>query len=399
MTSNRYPAPSLLAPLAATFAMQTLVSAVMFGVAVVAPVAAPDLGLDPALIGAFMAVAYSFGTLAGLMTGALARRTGETWVCQLLLLSTAAGGALLALGTPLAAVAAAVLLGLGYGPVNPVTTDILSRVSPPARRPLVLSIKQTGMPAGAAISGVLLPALSERYNWETALLVLAGACALLAVGMGVLRVAMDAPKQAGRSSPAAAITAPLELIRKTATLSRLAVCGLIFAGTQVAIATYFVVYLTEQLAISLTHAGLAFTVLQLSAVAGRLLWGAVASSRVGGATVLPALGMATAVVTLLLAQLTPASPHWALLLLAAALGASSHGWNGVYFAEVARVAPAGRVSDAAGGVQFASLAGVAVTPPAFAAVALVAGYPFAFASLALCAGLVSVFLWRARTST
>jgi hypothetical protein len=47
--------------LGATFAVQTVAAMVMFGVAVVAPVAAPDIGVDATLIGTFTGIAYASG--------------------------------------------------------------------------------------------------------------------------------------------------------------------------------------------------------------------------------------------------------------------------------------------------------------------------------------------------
>ncbi|MFY0611517.1 MAG: hypothetical protein JXQ99_08350 [Hyphomicrobiaceae bacterium] len=109
-------------PLAGTFAVQTMVSMAMFGVAVIAPVAAPAIGVKAELIGTFSAIAYGVGMLAGLMTGALADRFGAIRICQLTMVLTFFGVIALTVSTPLAAIASAVLLGMSYGPVNPAST-------------------------------------------------------------------------------------------------------------------------------------------------------------------------------------------------------------------------------------------------------------------------------------
>ncbi len=156
--TERFPRDALV-PLAGTFAIQIVVSGAMFGVAVITPVAAPDVGVTPTLIGAYMAVAYGIGMVAGLVTGPLSRRFGLIPMCQATMVLVLLGTLVLAIGSPSAVMLSAVVLGASYGPVNPLTTDILASVASDRWRPLIISIKQTGMPAGAAVAGLSLPYL------------------------------------------------------------------------------------------------------------------------------------------------------------------------------------------------------------------------------------------------
>jgi hypothetical protein len=78
-------------------------------------------------------------------------------------------------------------------------------------------------------------------------------------------------------------------------------------------------------------------------------------------------------------------------------GASAIGWNGVYLAGAARLAPGGQVIAATGGCLFFTFLGVVVGPPVFAAVAaftdsyslgylLFAGFTFVCALVAIFSG-------------
>ena len=61
------------------------------------------------------------------------------------------------------------------------------------------------------------------------------------------------------------------------------------------------------------------------------------------------------------------SPDWpraAMIVLCAAFGGTAIGWNGVYLAEVAREAPAGKTVEATGGALFFTFFGVLITPAA-----------------------------------
>ncbi len=78
--------------------------------------------------------------------------------------------------------------------------------------------------------------------------------------------------------------------------------------------------------------------------------------------------------------MTPAWPWVAVTLVCAAFGATAIGWNGVFLAEVAREAPAGKAGEATGGTLFFTYFGVLVGPPLFAAmVESGASYPTAYA--------------------
>src|SRR5438477_401821 len=83
------------------------------------------------------------------------------------------GGSARRAGARTAAAALAVTLapltiGFGYGPITPASSHILARTAPPSRMALTFSIKQTGVPAGAALAGAALPILALRYGWHAA---------------------------------------------------------------------------------------------------------------------------------------------------------------------------------------------------------------------------------------
>jgi hypothetical protein len=74
----------------------------------------------------------------------------------------------------------------------------------------------------------------------------------------------------------------------------------------------------------------------------------------------------------------PGWPLWLLFVFATAFGTTAVGWNGVFLAEVARLAPAGQTGQATGGCMFFTFLGVVVSPPLFSLV-LSAGGTYAVA--------------------
>lgn len=379
-------------PLAGTFAVQTMVSMAMFGIAVIAPVAAPAIGVRAELIGTFSAIAYGIGMPAGLLTGAFADRFGALRICQLTMVFVFLGVAALALSTPLAALLAALLLGLSYGPVNPASTQILARVTTARLRPLIFSIKQTGMPAGAAIAGAILPPLILAFGWEVAILMTGVLALVVALGVQPLRAGIDAERDPGRTIQIGRIADPLKLVWRAPKLRCLMIMGFIYAGVQVAIATFYVIHLTSVVGLSLAAAGLTYTALQSSAIAGRLFWGAVAGQIVPGHWVLVGLGFATPVCAVAAGFFDRPWPLWSILLVSILLGFTSHSFNGVFFAEITRHISPRQTGMAAGGIQFATLAGVSIMPLVFGLIVTLTGnYMAAYAVMSALVLLAAVY--------
>ena len=87
-------------------------------------------------------------------------------------------------------------------------------------------------------------------------------------------------------------------------------------------------------------------------------------------------------------------PVLAVYTVCALLGATAIGWNGVFLAEVARLAPAGRVPEATGAVLTASCTGLVLGPLLIAGVAQLASLAASYAVLAAFTLLATLPLLR-----
>ncbi len=369
----------------------TMTSMSVFTVAVFAPAAAQDIGVEATTIGAFTSIVYLIAMGAGLVTGALTDRYGAIRVSQATMLFTALGMTTFTVATPWAAVVAAVFLGLAYGPTNPVSAQVLMGVSSPRWRPLMFSIKQTGVPLGGLLAGALVPWLVVELGWRGAALAVGAGAMVLLVAMQPLRQSFDFDRRPDAAPFRFAVVPLVRLAFAHRALRRLAVVGFAYAGCQVSVGAFFVVYMTEALGLPLLEAGAVFAVIQGGGIFGRLFWGAVSDRVAPARWVLAGLGLLMAACVIGLTAATADWPFWALAALGAGVGLSNFGWNGVYLAEVARLAPDGRVAEATGSVQFIMYGGVMAVPPLFGAgVVLLGDYtaPFlAVAGLAAAAGL------------
>lgn len=331
-----------LFPLGATLAIQVLVSMSVVTVPAMAPALATEIGLPVGYVGIFIAIVYGSSMVASLAAGPLVQRFGAIRISQFCLLSCALGLALVATGGIAAIAIGAVLLGMGQGPNTPASSHVLARTTPPGMMNMVFSLKQTGVPAGGALAGAVVPALVLMSNWRSAALLVAVTClGVLAIAQ-LLRGRLDADREPRHALTMAGLIAPLHFTLGDPLLRRLAFCSFFFASLQLCLITFLVTHFTLNMGMTLVQAGLMLTAAQVGGVVARIGWGVLADrwGRPMGLLGLVAFGMVFGAVAT--AHLTV---HWPWLVIAAvcaAFGATAIGWNGVYLAEVARLAPPGK---------------------------------------------------------
>jgi len=259
---------------------------------------------------------------------------------------------------------------------------ILVRAAPPALFSLTFSIKQTGVPAGGVLAGAIVPALILAIGWQWGAVAIGLCCFLLAVLIAPVRARYDTGLNRHAPISIAAAFAPVGLVARTPRLRGMAATGLVYGGVQITLVTYLVTFLTDDFALTLVFAGFVMAVSQVASVAGRIVWGALADRVLARRTMLGLLGLGMGASALATLAAAPGWPGWLLFLFASLFGATAVGWNGVFLAEVARIAPQGQVSQATGGCLFFTFLGVVVTPLLFNLVLhLGGGYALAYALL------------------
>lgn len=381
--------------LGATLGIQALVSMALLTLPVMAPVVARALGVSATATGLYVALVYAAAMLASLGAGSAVSRFGALRVSQAGLVSCAAGLVLCALASVWSIALGAVLIGLGYGPVTPASSHLLSRSTPAHRMALVFSIKQTGVPLGGALAGAAVPGLLIVAGWQGALVAVAVACLLCAAISQPLRRELDADRVPGQPLRLGNLAQPIRLVLSHGTLRMLAASSFVFSIAQLSLTTFLVTFLHTNLAYTLVAAGLALTAAQMGGVVGRVFWGWVADRWVGARTMLAALAFMMAACALATAALQPSWPPLLVLAVLVAFGASAIGWNGVYLAEVARQAPPGLAGLATGGTLAITFFGVVLGPPLVGALAAAMGSLRAgFAAVFVCAAVTALVLAR-----
>lgn len=390
------PGPALT--LAATTAIQVMVALAALSVPAIAPAVAAATGQPTSMVGTYIALVYFGSAAAALVSGSLVQRLGALRLSQGSLLLCALGLLLGLQATAPALAVSAVVLGLGYGPVTPASSHLLARSSHPDRIALTFSVKQTGVPAGVALAGILVPALTVWVQWKLALSAVAGLCLVCAAAVQPLRAGLDHDRERSARFKASALLAGVRLVGASRPLRSMAALSFVYSGLQNCTSSFIVAYLVEGLGYGWVAAGVGLTAANLAGVAGRIVWGISSDRWLAPRRTLQALGALMCLGCALAAAFTPRWPALAVYSACALLGSTAIGWNGVFLAEVARRAPPGQAGAATGGSLFVTFIGSMVWPPAFGLLQRASGsYSLCFASAAaLCAAalLLASFAWR-----
>lgn len=378
-----------------TMALQSAISMAALTVPVLAPTAAKSFGVPVGTIGIYVGVIYAGAMVSSLMSGHLVRRYGAIRISQLALVLAAAG-----LGFGLSAsiwmlLLGAALIGLGYGVVTPASSHMLAQNTPPDRMGFVFSLKQTGVPLGGALAGLVLPPIVAQGDWRTATEFSLAVCLVAALLAQPLRHALDRDRQTERRLDWERILEPVRVIFGRPALRDLALASFVFAAMQLVLTGYLVTFLSTQRGLSLPTAGAILAMSQAAGVGGRLVWGWIADRFLGPRALLCGLAGMIALCAFALASSNSDWPTALFALVAMVFGGTAIGWNGVFLAEVARLVPRDLAGAATGGALFMTYAGVVAGPPGFAFLIAHGGYGPAFLIFAATMLVLAVFLSRA----
>ena len=389
---------SLLLALGAMFLQQTFVALARALPAVIAPAIITDLSIDAAWIGIYFGLTAASSLVAQLGCGSFIVRHGALRMNQISLVMMTVGTALMALGTPLALVLSAIICGAGGAVSTPASSHLLARVSSPRYLPLVFSIKQTAVPAGLLVAGLLGPQLTEWTGWRVTMLLSALACAIFALLLQPLRRIFDTDRVPTHSFRLSDFKTTLTSVLATPGLRALSFACLAFNGVQATATAYFVVYLTT-IGYTPVAAGLVFSVAVAVAVPGRIVWGWLGSTHVSPRMMMAGLALGMAGSVAVLALCNAGWPTLVVGLTACVLSATAFSWHGILLAETARAAPEGMRGGTTGGVLALGQVGALALPLMYSGLLdLTGSYGIGFAVCGVPALLVGMQLLRQRAS-
>ncbi len=321
------------------------------GLGSLAPVLLVTFALSKAQLGTvFTALSIGsalFTTLAGVIVDRYGERVVTLWGGVLL-------GATLLAASAVASypwlVACIFLFGISYAAQTPAGgRAVLAWFD--RDRGLAMSIRQTGVPLGGAIGGLILPFLALHYNYRVALAVggiLGAAAAIVAA-----RYYVDPPRKATTVRGLGdVLRGMMRLVRSPRTILFTLACMVLVSG-QTIMNAFFAITAIADVHVSAAVAAGAFAFAQICAVAGRVVWGKLSDTLYRGDRALPiaTIGAILTVCAWTIAHIAPGAV-FELFIVGGLLGFSASSWNGVMATAMAEI----------GGPEYAgSVLGVALT--------------------------------------
>ena len=326
-----------------------------------APLIRLSFDLSVVEVGAIASCIYIGAAASSISAGRMTDSLGAGPVLALSMLALAVGSGVSALAPNAPAFfAGLVVAGLGYGAVNP-PTNVLADPSDPRRRALSMSIKQSGIPLGGIVAGLIVPVAAVATDWRLSLVIPIVVCGILALISARLPRGPAFGEEDGPARALAAIRLPHAFAY-----------GFLVAGIQVAIFVFLAVYLVDERGFGADEAGAALALLLVGGLVGRPAWGWVSDrlhhDRVG---VLQAAGALAAGFIALL----PLAGGPLLYPVLIGIGLCAVGWNGVYLAMVNESVPPALIGSTSGvSLLLVNLGAVVVPPLVGLVVALGAGW-------------------------
>jgi Na+/melibiose symporter-like transporter len=257
----------------------------------------------------------------------------------------------------------------------------------------VFSVRQTGNQIGAMLGSAGLPLIALYAGPETGYGLVAGVAVLCAIAFLVLRPRYD--PLTGGAGTVLRLAEQVALVRASPPLRRLALASMPWSMLQLSLNAFLVTFAVERVGLTHVTAGLLLATAQGGGLVGRLAWGLVAG-RLGAGRVVAGLGLAMGLAALAMGLAGPALPTAALFGLALVFGLTASGWNGVFLAEVARLAPPERIAEATGAVLLSSYAGLVLGPLLVAGCAALGSLSISYAVIGALAAGATLPLLRTR---
>lgn len=183
----------------ALISTQAVVVAATLSVPVLGPAITSVHGLPPAAIGWHTSIVFASAIVCAQASPYLVNRFGGILLSQLTALVAAIALVSSAtLGVP-GLLIGAVLLGAAYAQSNTASGVVLNGLVSPKSRNLVFSLKQTSVPIGGVMAGLLPPMMLSAQGWQIALWLMAALALVIALTCGTRRT--ETGQQTPRRQP------------------------------------------------------------------------------------------------------------------------------------------------------------------------------------------------------
>jgi MFS family permease len=357
-------------------------------------------GLGRAQLGAIVSVQMVGSLLATAMAGALTDRFGDKavvlwsgWIMGLALIVAAAIHDFRWLLLWLA------IYGIAFAAVTPAGSHAIVYFFKKDERGFAMGVRQCGVPLAGVVGSILLPAIALHFGYRWSLVV-AGVVTIVACRLASLLYREPAELAGERVSLPEMLHEMLQISRSHQ-LVLVTLASMLLVCSQMVLIAFLTATLVRQTTLGVAAAVGAFTISQIGAIGGRLLWGRSSDTLFRGSRTLPLVAVATiaAGCAICVSLFDAHTAVWMVYALAAVLGFSAEGWFGLAVIAVAEIGGEEHSGSALGVALTWVFLAAFLAPILFGALAQARGYPFSWQVLAVLtlAAIVPALLAEATT--
>lgn len=399
--ADRAPAGGLLVILACAMGVGPLI---VYGLSAVSSVVIDDLKISAAQFGWLATVCFIAATASSVGLGRISDRTDTRTLIVIIFGGAAIALAVAGLSTGYAWLLVAVgLSGAAQAMSNPATNRMVSTHVDPSKQSRWVGVKQSGVQGSQFIAGLVFPAMALLIGWRGTAGIAAGAIlVLLACSLNVVPGRAIVPEGPGARSAGIRVrpvaTTPSgkgKGAARTGNLPVYAIYAFLSGAALQATNVYLPLFSQHELDFSLLLGGMTAAVAGGIGLASRIAWGRIIARHDDSFPLLLALGLGSALGSLLL--LAAGILHWSVFLWSGVVlhGAMALAINVVLMVAVLRDASAQNVGASSGIVALGMYLGFALGPLAMGLVleskqGFLAGWAGAAATYLACVLLVTV---------
>ena len=352
---------------------------------------ARELGISPAWLGLYLFIQNLMSIAAAVGCGGFLLRYGPLRVSQISLILMATSLLVVATGWLWLYPFAAIFLGAS-AVSTPASSHILARVCPPRLAPLVFSVKQTGVPVGSLIGGLMVPFLlglvfysatfgtSVRLGAFGAAIVTALIVIFVAAMLQPLREYFDRERHPETKIAVSDLRETIRLVLSNHALRDISFAAFAFGGLQSLFAGFFILFMLDGLDYSETEAGTIYAIASFSAIWARILWGGLGSSLVPPRWIMSGIGIVGGLSAVVVAFIDVTWSTYEITAVAVVYNISALSWHGILLSETARLAPKDMVGGITGGVLSCTSVAMMIYPAIYGLILAATGsYKIGFA--------------------
>ncbi|MEE2688674.1 MAG: MFS transporter [Pseudomonadota bacterium] len=329
---------------------------------------ADDFGISRAWLGFYLFLQNVAAIIGAMGCGGFILRYGAVRISQWCLILMGGSLFIISIGWLWLYPLGAILLGMA-AVSTPASSHILARVCPTRLAPVIFSVKQTGVPVGSLIGGLLIPFLLSISFYSASMrtpihldaygtaFVTGMIVYLVVLALQPIRAHFDADRKPDVKLTFSGVSETMKFVVSDPQLRDLSFGALAFGGLQSIFSGFFILFMIDGMDYSEAEAGSAFAIAATSAVVARIFWGYLGGSVTSARVVLGGIGIFAGIAAILTGFYEARWSYSLILGVAVLYNISALSWHGILLAEIARLAPRDKVGGVTGAVlSFTSIA-------------------------------------------